>query len=102
MPAHGARGWHAALDLLAQAPGLKVEKYGIAMDVGAELWEQAKLLRPDFIMCDSETCRWHIAKATGCPSTTRSRSWNGPMRPDGRSPNLKEDAMSIDDCWDLF
>ena len=26
MPAHGARGWHAALDLLAQAPGLKVEQ----------------------------------------------------------------------------
>jgi hypothetical protein len=37
------------------------------MDVGAELWEQAKLLRPDFIVCDSETCRWRIAKATGLP-----------------------------------
>ncbi len=74
-----------ALDLLALVPGLevelsvvgccgmagtygtKVEKYDIAMDVGNGLWEQAKATRPDFIVCDSETCRWHIAKATGLP-----------------------------------
>jgi glycerol-3-phosphate dehydrogenase subunit C len=81
--AHGAG--MPALDLLALVPGLKVEqstvgccgmagtygvkaeKYGIAMDVGAGLWEQARTLKPDFIVCDSETCRWHIAKATGLP-----------------------------------
>jgi glycerol-3-phosphate dehydrogenase subunit C len=74
-----------AMDLLALVPGLrveqstigccgmagtygtKVEKYGIAMDVGRGLWEQARTLRPDFIVCDSETCRWHIARATGLP-----------------------------------
>jgi glycerol-3-phosphate dehydrogenase subunit C len=74
-----------ALDLLALVPelqvelsvvgccgmagtyGTKAEKYDIAMDVGAGLWEQAKAVRPDFIVCDSETCRWHIAKATGLP-----------------------------------
>jgi glycerol-3-phosphate dehydrogenase subunit C len=74
-----------ALDLLALIPGLeversragccgtagtygtKVEKYQIAMDVGATLFEQVAAARPDFVVCDSETCRWHIAKATGLP-----------------------------------
>jgi glycerol-3-phosphate dehydrogenase subunit C len=74
-----------ALDLLAMVPGLeversragccgtagtygtKVEKYQIAMDVGAALFEQVAAARPDFVVCDSETCRWHIAKATGLP-----------------------------------
>ena len=74
-----------ALDLLALVPelkvelsvvgccgmagtyGTKVEKYDIAMDVGDGLWEQAKTTKPDFIVCDSETCRWFIAKATGLP-----------------------------------
>ena len=83
LTAHGVGA--PALDLLALVPGLKVElstvgccgmagtygtkaeKYGIAMDVGAGLWRQAKELEPDFIVCDSETCRWHIAKATGLP-----------------------------------
>jgi glycerol-3-phosphate dehydrogenase subunit C len=74
-----------ALDLLALVPGLevelsragccgtagtygtKVEKYQIAMDVGQTLFEQVAASRPDFVVCDSETCRWHIAKATGLP-----------------------------------
>jgi glycerol-3-phosphate dehydrogenase subunit C len=74
-----------ALDLLALVPelqveqsvvgccgmagtyGTKVEKYDIAMEVGNGLWEQARTTRSDFIVCDSETCRWHIAKATGLP-----------------------------------
>jgi glycerol-3-phosphate dehydrogenase subunit C len=81
--AHGAG--MPALDLLALVPelkvelsvvgccgmagtyGTKVEKYDIAMDVGDGLWEQARTTRPDFIVCDSETCRWFIAKATGLP-----------------------------------
>ena len=74
-----------ALDLLALVPGLeiersragccgtagtygtKVEKYQIAMDVGRTLFDQVTESRPDFIVCDSETCRWHIAKSTGLP-----------------------------------
>jgi glycerol-3-phosphate dehydrogenase subunit C len=74
-----------ALDLLAMVPGLeversrtgccgtagtygtKVEKYQIAMEVGAGLFQQINEARPDFVVCDSETCRWHIAKATGLP-----------------------------------
>jgi glycerol-3-phosphate dehydrogenase subunit C len=45
--------------------GLKHEKYGIAMDVGARLFGQIADAGPDLAVCDSETCRWHIEKATG-------------------------------------
>jgi glycerol-3-phosphate dehydrogenase subunit C len=48
--------------------GLKKEKYGIAMDVGAPLFRQIGEARPQFAVCDSETCRWHIEKATGVQS----------------------------------
>ncbi len=45
--------------------GLKREKYEIAMQVGAGLFAQIGDARPDFAVCDSETCRWHIEQATG-------------------------------------
>jgi glycerol-3-phosphate dehydrogenase subunit C len=48
--------------------GLKKEKYDIAMDVGAGLFRQIGEARPEFAVCDSETCRWHIEKATGVQS----------------------------------
>jgi glycerol-3-phosphate dehydrogenase subunit C len=47
--------------------GTKVEKYQIAVDVGRPLFQQAADARADFMVCDSETCRWHIAKSTGLP-----------------------------------
>ena len=71
-----------ALDLLALVPelrvvesdanccgvagtyGLKREKYDIAMKVGAGLFEQIAGTAPDRTVCDSETCRWQIEKAT--------------------------------------
>ena len=45
--------------------GLKAEKFEIAMDVGARLFDQIADARPDLAVCDSETCRWHIEEATG-------------------------------------
>src|SRR4051794_11901734 len=45
--------------------GLKNEKYEIAMKVGAGLFRQIAEAAPDLAVCDSETCRWHIEKATG-------------------------------------
>ena len=101
-----------ALDLLALIPGLrveqsragccgiagtygtKVEKYQIAMDVGQPLFNQVAETRADFVICDSETCRWHIAKATGLPVyhpvqvldhayTLADRSARGDDRPAG-------------------
>ena len=71
-----------ALDLLALVPelrvveseanccgvagtyGLKREKYDIAMKVGAGLFAQIADTAPDRTVCDSETCRWQIEKAT--------------------------------------
>jgi glycerol-3-phosphate dehydrogenase subunit C len=44
--------------------GLKREKYDIAMKVGAGLFEQIADAAPDRAVCDSETCRWQIEKAT--------------------------------------
>jgi glycerol-3-phosphate dehydrogenase subunit C len=48
--------------------GLKKEKYEIAMQVGASLFADIAEARADCTACDSETCRWHIAKATGVPA----------------------------------
>ena len=45
--------------------GLKREKYDIAMQVGAGLFEQIADTAPDRAVCDSETCRWQIEGATG-------------------------------------
>jgi glycerol-3-phosphate dehydrogenase subunit C len=75
-----------ALDLFALVPGLRVvendasccgvagtyglkkEKYRISMDVGATLFRQIERASPDLAVCDSETCRWQIEKATGVRS----------------------------------
>ncbi|MHB1500563.1 MAG: anaerobic glycerol-3-phosphate dehydrogenase subunit C [Candidatus Dormibacteria bacterium] len=72
-----------ALDLLAEVPGLRLvemeqlccgiagtygikrEKYDIAMEVGKPLFADIADCAPDLVACDSETCRWQIAKATG-------------------------------------
>jgi glycerol-3-phosphate dehydrogenase subunit C len=75
-----------ALDLLALIPSLRLveldraccgiagtygtkrEKYEIAMRVGAPLFADIQDASPDLVACDSETCRWQIAKATGVTS----------------------------------
>jgi glycerol-3-phosphate dehydrogenase subunit C len=48
--------------------GIKKEKYAIAMQVGAPLFGDIGEARADCTACDSETCRWYIAKATGVPA----------------------------------
>ncbi len=75
-----------ALDLLALIPelrvvdldadccgiagtyGIKAEKYEIGMRVGEPLFRRIGELAPELTACDSETCRWQIAHATGVPS----------------------------------
>ena len=47
--------------------GIKREKYDIAMRVGGPLFADIQASAPDLVACDSETCRWQIAKATGLP-----------------------------------
>ncbi len=48
--------------------GLKREKYDIAMMVGEPVFEAVRESEASMSVCDSETCRWQIAKATGVPS----------------------------------
>jgi glycerol-3-phosphate dehydrogenase subunit C len=54
---------------IAGTYGMKKEKYPIAAAVGAPLFDRIKATGASEAACDSETCRWHIEKATG----TRTR-----------------------------
>ena len=47
--------------------GMKSDKFPVALEVGQKLFYQIRQLELDFVMCDSETCRWWIAKHTGLP-----------------------------------
>jgi glycerol-3-phosphate dehydrogenase subunit C len=53
---------------IAGTYGLKTEKYQIAMDVGAGLFNFIRGSGADLALCDSETCRWQITHGTGVPS----------------------------------
>jgi glycerol-3-phosphate dehydrogenase subunit C len=74
-----------AVELLRRIPGLDLvlseavccgvagtygydrDKHDIAVAVGTSLRDQIAQERPDFVICDSETCRWNIAATTGRP-----------------------------------
>jgi glycerol-3-phosphate dehydrogenase subunit C len=48
--------------------GYKSEKYDIARQVGAPLFDFVRKVAGPVVICDSETCRWQITHATGAPS----------------------------------
>ncbi|MCB8945013.1 MAG: anaerobic glycerol-3-phosphate dehydrogenase subunit C [Ardenticatenaceae bacterium] len=48
--------------------GYKQEKYEIAMAVGRPLFDFIHETKAPFSVCDSETCRWQITRATHLPS----------------------------------
>ena len=48
--------------------GLKREKYRIAMDAGADLFDEIGGSGARLVACDSDTCRWQIEHATGLSS----------------------------------
>jgi glycerol-3-phosphate dehydrogenase subunit C len=50
---------------LAGSYGYKAERYQIAMDVGAGLFEFMRASGSDTAVCDSEICRWQIAHGAG-------------------------------------
>ncbi len=45
--------------------GLKSEKYAVARRVAQPLLQQIQRAQPDFVLCDSETCRWWLAGLSG-------------------------------------
>lgn len=53
---------------IAGSYGFKKEKYDIAMQVGADLFESVRSSAPDVAACDSETCRWQITHGSSVPS----------------------------------
>jgi glycerol-3-phosphate dehydrogenase subunit C len=53
---------------IAGTYGLKEEKRAISLDVGADLFGQVADADPDAVVCDAETCRWHIEQETGRPN----------------------------------
>jgi glycerol-3-phosphate dehydrogenase subunit C len=53
---------------IAGTYGFKTEKYDIAMQVGQPLFDFLVELGQPMAVCDSETCRWQITRATGLPS----------------------------------
>ena len=70
VPGLDVRESHASCCGIAGTYGYKVEKYGIAMDVGQELFEFVAAQGQDvlFTACDSETCRWQLEHGTNLPS----------------------------------
>jgi glycerol-3-phosphate dehydrogenase subunit C len=50
---------------LAGSYGYKAERYQIAMDVGAGLFDFVRASGSDLAICDSEICRWQIAHGAG-------------------------------------
>jgi len=50
---------------IAGTYGYKAEKRQIAEDVGKHLFERVRQSGAPLAVCDTETCRWHIAQMTG-------------------------------------
>lgn len=50
---------------LAGSYGYKAEKYQIAMDVGAGLFDFMRASGSDLAVCNSEICRWQISHGSG-------------------------------------
>ncbi|MCL2784227.1 MAG: anaerobic glycerol-3-phosphate dehydrogenase subunit C, partial [Propionibacteriaceae bacterium] len=50
---------------IAGTYGLKKEKYDIGQAVGKPLFDAVTATNKDLAVCDTETCRWQIAAATG-------------------------------------
>jgi glycerol-3-phosphate dehydrogenase subunit C len=52
---------------IAGTYGIKRERFQVAYEVGKPLFAQAQQLEVDFLLSDSETCRWWISEHTGLP-----------------------------------
>ena len=50
---------------IAGTYGFKKENYEVSQAIGKPLFEQIERLKPDFVACDCETCKWQIEMSTG-------------------------------------
>ena len=44
--------------------GFKKENYQFSQAIGAPLFDQIKVVNPDIVACDCETCKWQIEMST--------------------------------------
>ena len=50
---------------MAGTYGFKKENYQFSQAIGAPLFDQIKVVNPDIVACDCETCKWQIEMSTG-------------------------------------
>ena len=50
---------------IAGTYGFKKENYEVSQAIGKPLFDQIASLKPDFVACDCETCKWQIEMSTG-------------------------------------
>ena len=50
---------------IAGTYGFKKENYEVSQAIGKPLFDQIAKLKPDFVACDCETCKWQIEMSTG-------------------------------------
>lgn len=50
---------------IAGTYGFKKENYKVSQAIGKPLFDQIGKLKPDFVACDCETCKWQIEMSTG-------------------------------------
>ena len=49
---------------IAGTYGFKKENYNVSQAIGKPLFDQIESLKPDFVACDCETCKWQIEMST--------------------------------------
>ena len=49
---------------IAGTYGFKKENYEVSQAIGKPLFEQIERLKPDYVACDCETCKWQIEMST--------------------------------------
>ena len=49
---------------IAGTYGFKKENYEVSQAIGKPLFEQIARVKPDFVACDCETCKWQIEMST--------------------------------------
>lgn len=49
---------------IAGTYGFKKENYKVSQAIGKPLFDQIERVRPDFIACDCETCKWQLEMST--------------------------------------
>ena len=50
---------------IAGTYGFKKENYSVSQAIGKELFDQIAAAKPEYVICECETCKWQIEMSTG-------------------------------------